>query len=387
MARIENVEVLHIAMPADKSWFERGYDETLVVRITDEDGRVGIGDCYASPHPVKAFIEMPTRDMWSRNAPSMLVGADPLDAAALWNRLYESTIFPGRRGIGIHALSAIDIALHDLAGKQIGAPVYRLLGGARRERLTPYASIFPGLANGRSIRDLMHAMAKQFEQAIDGGFRAVKMELLFWDLVTDRELVDLIKEGRAMVGDDITFAVDFAYRWHSWHDAKWVVDRIADLDVFFAEATLQHDDLEAHARLSDVSPIRICGGEFSQTRWEVREWIERGRVSVVQPGITRAGGFTEMRRIADMAELAGVEVVPLAWHTGITAAAALNFQAITTNVPFIEYFPPYLFDSPVRRHLVSPEPVVEDGHIALPDAPGLGIELNEEVVAKYTVAP
>lgn len=387
MATIAKVEVLHIAMPADRTWFERGFDETLVVRLTDENGLTGIGDCYASPSPVKAFIEMPTRDMWSHNMVDLLVGADPLDTVALWDRLYQATIFPGRRGIALHALSAIDIALHDLAGKQLGLPVYRLLGGARRKQLTPYATIFPGMANGRSVRELMEIIFRQFEAAIGGGFRALKMEVLFYDLVSDRELLELIREGRKALGDDITMAVDFGYRWTSWHDAKWLIDRIAELDIYFAEAPLQHDDLDGHARLAANSPIRICGGEFSQSRWEVREWIERGGVHVVQPGITRAGGFTEMRRIADMAELRSVEMVPLAWHTGITAAAALHFQAITTNTPFFEYFPPYLFDSPIREHLVSPEPVVKDGAIALPTAPGLGITLNEEIVARYTVPP
>ena len=384
-AKIANVEALHIAMPADRTWFERGYDETLVVRITDENGLTGIGDCYASPSPVKAFIEMPTRDMWSHNMVDLLVGADPIDVAALWDKLYHATIFPGRRGIALHAISAIDIALHDLAGKQLGLPVYKLLGGARRPRLTPYATIFPGMANGRGVRDLMDVIFQQFQDAVDGGFRALKMEVLFYELVSDRELVDLIHEGRRALGDDITMAVDFGYRWRSWHDAKWVIDRIADCDVYFAEAALQHDDLAGHARLSEQSPIRIAGGEFSQSRWEVQEWIETGKAAVVQPGITRAGGFTEMRRIADMAELRAVDMVPLAWHTGITAAAALHFQAITTNTPVFEYFPPYLFDSPIRKHLVSPEPVVKDGQIALPERPGLGIELNEEIVSEFTV--
>jgi L-rhamnonate dehydratase len=382
-AKIAEVEVIAVAMPADRTWFENGLDETMVVRITDEDGVQGIGDCYAAPAPVKAFLDMPTMHMWSQNIRSLLIGADPLARATLWDRMYDGTIFPGRRGVGIHAISAVDIALHDLAARQIGQPVWKLLGGNRRPHLTPYATIFPGLAMGRSIRELMAAIEKQFRDVIAGGFRAVKMEVLFYELVTDRELVDLIKEGRAMLGDDITMAVDFGYRWRSWHDAKWVLDRTTDCNIHFAEAPLQHDDLPGHAHLARNSPVRIAGAEFAATRWEVREWIEQGGVNVVQPGITRAGGFTEMMRIAEYADLRAVELVPLAWHTGITAAAALNFQAATINTPLIEYFPPYLFDSPLRHHLVHPEPVVKDGRIALPEGPGLGLTLNEEVLRKY----
>ena len=112
------------------------------------------------------------------------------------------------------------------------------------------------------------------------------MEVMYFDLVTDSELVEAIREGRRMLGDDITMMLDFGYRWRDWHDALWVLRRIEDCNIFFAEATLQHDDLHGHARLSQMSPIRICGAEFAATRWEVREWIETGKVAVVQPDIT-----------------------------------------------------------------------------------------------------
>ena len=118
--------------------------------------------------------------------PARSWSADPIETSALWQKLYHGTFWPGRRGLGIHAISAIDIALHDLAGKQLGVPAYKLMGGARRERLRPYCTIYPGLAQGRSIGEFMREIARQFEAALATGFRAVKMEVLFYDLVTDR---------------------------------------------------------------------------------------------------------------------------------------------------------------------------------------------------------
>jgi L-alanine-DL-glutamate epimerase-like enolase superfamily enzyme len=209
------------------------------------------------------------------------------------------------------------------------------------------------------------------------------MEVLFYELCSDSELIELIKEGRRMIGPEITMAIDFGYRWRHWHDAKYVIDRIADCNIFFCEAPLQHDDIPGHANLTRMSPVRIAGAEFAATRWECREWIEAAGVAVIQPGITRAGGFTEMMRIAEFADQKGVQVVPLAWHTGITAAAALHFQAATINTPAVEYFPVYLFDSPLREHLVSPEAVIADGKIKLPESAGLGVSLNEEIVRSY----
>ena len=190
-----------------------------------------------------------------------------------------------------------------------------------------------------------------------------------------------------MLGDEITLMVDFGYRWRDWHAAKWVLDRVADCDIYFAEATLQHDDLHGHARLAHQCGVRICGAEYAATRWEVREWIEVGRVAVVQPDINRCGGLTEIRRIAEMAVLYGVQVIPHGWKTGITAACGRHFQAATPNAPFFEFLSPELYDSPLRRDLVSPEPRVIDGRMALPEGPGLGITLNEPILEKYAARP
>src|SRR6202022_2940043 len=113
----------------------------------------------------------------------------------------------------------VDIALHDLVGKQLGRPVYQLLGGARRESITPYATIYPGAVKGRTIEQMMDDIADRFARALALGFRAVKMEVLFEDLVDDRELVECIKEGRRLLGTETTMMVDFGYRWLDWRDA------------------------------------------------------------------------------------------------------------------------------------------------------------------------
>ena len=384
MTPIEAIEVIPVVVPGEARDDLDGTVETVIVKIIDADGRYGFGEADAAAGVVKSFLTMPTAHMWSRNigrAPGR--GGSRRDRGALAEDAYEGTFWPGRRGLGIHAMSAVDIALHDLAGKQLGLPAYKLMGGARREKLRPYCTIYPGLAHGRSIRDLMAEIGRQFDKALATGFRAVKMEVLFYDLVSDRELVGLIHEGRRMLGNDILMAVDFGYRWHNWHDAKWVLDRLGDCDIYFAEATLQHDDLAGHARLAATSPIRVCGAEAAATRWEVREWIERGGVAVVQPNIGRGGGLTEIRRIADMCELHGVQVVPHGWKTGITSAVGRHFQAACPAAPLFEYISPAVFPSPLRRELVSPEPQIVDGEMALPTGPGLGVELNEEVVERY----
>jgi L-alanine-DL-glutamate epimerase-like enolase superfamily enzyme len=383
---ITRLDVFPVALPRDEADALDSTVDTVIVQLTDAEGRTGIGEADAPPMAVKAYLEMPTGHLWSQNAAQLLIGADPLEAAALYEKLYQATLYSGRRGLGIHALSAIDMALYDLAGKQIGVPAYKLLGGARREKLRPYCTIYPGLAReGQSVADLMTIVGQQFQSAREIGFRAVKMEVLFYDLVSDAELVELIREGREMLGDDMLMALDFGYRWHHWRDAQWTLERISDCNVFFAEACLQHDDLEGHARLAAVAPMRICGAEFAATRFEVREWIEKGKVDVIQTDISRCGGFTEIRRIAEMCEMTGVDVIPHGWKTGILAHAGLHFQAACPAAPLFEFISPLVYDSPLRRDLVSPEPQVIDGYMELPTAPGLGIDLNMDVVERYLV--
>ncbi len=382
---ITRIEAIPLAVPdADRSDLD-GLVDTIIVKIHDGEGRYGFAETDAPPDLVKAFIETPTAHAWSRNVSEVLVGDDPVEIAALWQRLYEGTFWHGRRGLGLHVIGAIDIALHDLAGKQLGLPAYKLMGGARRQTLKPYCTIYPGLAHGRNVAQLMAEIARQFDKALEIGFRAVKMEVLFYDLVSDAELVGLIRQGRRMLGDGILMGVDFGYRWSRWHDARWVLERVAESDVHFAEATLQHDDLDGHARLAAVSPVRIGGAEAAAGRHEIREWIERGRVAVVQPNITRSGGLTEMARIADMADMSGIDVIPHGWKTGITAAAGRHFQAASPAVPLFEYVSPRVFDSLLRRELTSPEPQIVDGVMALPEGPGLGIDLNEDLVARLRV--
>ena len=384
MSTIAEVEVIPLRAELDAADLDSS-SETVVVRLTDEDSRTGIGEADAPALAVRELVLMEDAHAWSRGLRGILLGRDPFEREALWHDLFEATLYHGRRGLGVHALSAVDVAVHDLAGKQLGRPVYQLLGGARRERIRPYATIWPGTVKGRTLAQMMQTTGDLFERALVAGFRAVKMELFFGDLVTDAELVECIREGRRRVGDDVTLMLDFGYRWSDWRDALRVLARVEECDVFFAEATLRHDDLAGHAKLAARSPIRIGGAEMAATAEECRDWLERGQVDVLQPDVGRCGGLTELRRIAELAASAGAVVVPHAWKTGITVAASAHFHAATPNVPYIELLSPALFDSPLRAELTRPEPELEDGTLPLPTTPGLGIELVDEAVERYRV--
>jgi len=362
-----------------------GSSHTILVEIEDVNGLVGIGEADSSSAAVQAVLMMSNEHRWNWGFTSVLLGEDPVQVRALWNKLAAATLYQGQGGISRHALAAVDIALHDLAGKQLGRPSFHLLGGASRDQLTPYATIWVAPHPDATLRKQTDRTLALMERAVQIGFSAVKMEVVFGDLASDQDLVACIREGRQVVGDAVELLIDFGYRWSDWRDPLWVLSELEDCRLWLAEATLQHSDLEGHARLAQRVQTRIGGAELASSFEECRHWLEIGHIDVLQADITRCGGLTEMRRVADLAAMHGVLVVPHCWKTGINAAAARHFQAATVNAPFVEMLSPELFDSPLRAELVAPEPHVEAGHIPLPTLPGLGVELVPETVARYSV--
>ncbi len=382
---IATVEALIVSVPAEGNAFAEGEEETLLVRVTDENGTYGIGESVCTPKVVKAMVDQETIHFWSQGIGDLLVGADPIEARALYDRIYHGSFYHGRRGTFIQALSAVDIALWDLAGKQLGVPVYKLLGGARTDRIRPYATCYPGDIYDGPMTPIVDEVARQAEVALDQGITAIKVPVLFGRNTTDKQVVEFTAECRRMVGDDIVLALDFGYRWWDWHDAAWTLQRIEDYDIHFAEAPLRHDDLHGHARLAAVSRIRVGGAEFAAGRWEVREWLETGGVTLVQPGVSRAGGFTELMRIAEMCEMYGAQLMPHSFATGITDVANFHLQAASLTIPMVEFRSSRLGPSRLRTELVSPpEPEIVDGYAELPTGPGLGVKLNEDFISKYT---
>ena len=362
-----------------------GSTETLLIEIEDAAGRIGIGEADTASAAARALILMDDVHLWCRGLRSTVLGSDPVQVGGIWDDLARATFLAGPSGIARHALAAVDIALHDLAGKQLGRPAFHLLGGARQPRITPYATCYAGAVGERSLSEMLEATLELLERARGLGFLAVKMEVLFEGAASDREIVACIREGRQVVGEDIDLLVDFGYRWTDWRRALWTLEQVEDCRIYAAEAALPHDDLASHAKLAQRVSTRIGGAEFATTWQECLAWLDIGRVDVVQPDVARAGGFTEMRRIAQSAVERGAMVIPHCWKTGINAAAARHLQAATSNVPFVEMLVPSLWSAPLRDEVVVPEPVLDDGYIALPTAPGLGVELVRSALRTYAV--
>jgi L-rhamnonate dehydratase len=385
--KIQKIECLQLRAPQVNAADCDGAVDTAVIRVTADNGMHGLGETDAPPNAIAALVETPNAHIWSMSIRALLIGENPLEVERLWDKVYEGTIYHARRGLGIMLMSAIDNALHDLRGKILGVPAYQLAGGGLRDKITPYATLFPSMPQGRDWPEMRQACIKLMEEALEVGFRAFKMEMLFYDLIDDRQMVDFIHECRKIAGDKTEFMIDVGYRWKNVNDALWVLRRVEDDKLFFVETPLHTDDLDGLARLADATTTPVAVGEFLQTRHEFRELMDRGHCDVIQPDMGRVGGLTEGLRCARMAGERGLYCVPHAWKTGLTVAATRHFAAAAASCPYAEFFHQDSFPSFLRTNLAVPEVELKDGYWSLPDRPGLGVELDPKTVKAALAAP
>jgi len=370
--KITKVEAIPLRLPDLDGTRADGIQDDVIVRVHTDAGITGIGEADASPEVVKALVDAPVSWARSQGLAGLLIGEDPLHTGRLWDTMYQGTLWMGRGGVTIEAISAVDIALWDITGKALGLPVHTLLGGARRDTVPLYASML--------FEADLGLMRERAERHIADGYRAVKFG---WgpmgpDLATD---IALVRTAREAIGD-AALLVDAGAPWTA-REAIRRVDAFHEYRPFWLEEALASDDLPGWARLTAAARgMRIATGEQETLAGAFRALLEVGHVDVVQPDLARAGGFTQCRRIADLAAANHALCVPHAWKSGILVAASLHFAATLADIPFVEYT---VAPSPLRRDLIRSDVQVANGVARIPQTPGLGVEVNEEVLQRYRV--
>ena len=349
-----------------------GTQDAFLVRIHTDEGHVGIGEADTSPYLARTMIEMPSSHLIARGLREVLVGQDPLQIDRLWHVMYRATYHYGRGGVALHVISAIDMALWDIAGKAAGRPVHDLLGGARLQKVPVYASqVMPETAD--EVRTIAEA-------AVATGYRALKLGWgpLGQDL--DRD-VELLAAARSALGPERTLMVDggMAYTVKS---AIELVQRVEEIGIYWLEEPLAADDYDGYRRMSDAVSVRIAAGEADSGLPPYRALVERGHVDVLQPDLARCGGFTVARGIADLAHERNVEAVPHCFSTGVLVAASLHFVAALERPTWSEYS---VANSPFVSDLLAEPFAFSDGMLEIPVGPGLGIDLNEDLLERMRV--
>jgi L-alanine-DL-glutamate epimerase-like enolase superfamily enzyme len=389
--KVTGIECHVLLAPDFDASFTSSAQDSLVVVIHTDGGVSGVGECDANPWMAKACIEAPGTHTMGLSIKDMLIGSDPFAIGELWQKIYIGTAMNGRRGMVIHALSAVEMALWDLAGKATGQPVHALLGGATRERITPYASLQPA---GKRFEDYRDALCASAERAKALGFRAMKTEVTMngpYAHCGMRESYDrhteVLAAVRKTIGPDVTLMVDVQYLWEDAATCLSVVKDWAEFNAYFLETPIWSDNVGEMAKLVEAAPMPIACGEWLATRFEFAELMDIAKVQVLQPDVGRVGGIGEAKIVCDMAKARGRTIVPHCWKTGISISGTAHLAFVTDHCAFIEYLPPQLCHERLRRELAHEELFLEkDGTIPLPTKPGLGVEVDWDVVRRYTVA-
>lgn len=352
----------------------------VVVRVETDSGLVGWGECCTgsefgeAAHSVAQIIEKGLR-------PNLL-GEDPLQYRRVWDRLYSFMEWYGRRGIGIFALSGIDTALVDLAGKSLDVPAHVLMGGRYRDEVDLYASLLFDM-------DDPDATARKAVAYVRDGYFGVKYG---WGMSRTRPFgvhaekdENIVARIREEIGVETKLMVDVG-RYVNWTVpyAISMAKRLQKYDIFWLEEALPQDSIQGFEELTSSVDVTIAAGEGYQTLFDFRQMLVSGALDLIQPDPSKLGGISEAKRVIELARIFERPWVPHNWSTAINTAASLQLVASSPDGFLLEYKKE---PNPLVHKLLKHELRVEHGKMKVPTEPGLGIEVDEDVVTEYSVGP
>lgn len=339
---------------------------TLIVVDTDA-GVQGWGSVFTNDELVQASLKV---------LEPLYRDESALEPERVSEKLHQNTFWMGRGGSLTHTISGIDIALWDILGKATGQPVGRLLGGRYRTRVRPYASL---------LMDTPDRLRDHLAQVQAQGFRAFKMGWGPFGRVDARLDEEIVRTARETVGADALLMVDAGGSDAYWPNGyKWALrtaEMLADYDVDWFEEALHPDALEDYVQLRRLAPVPIAGGEVLTRRQSFQPWLQAGAFDIVQPDVTKVGGISEERRIGWMAQENGVRFIPHGWNTALGLAADLHLSAAFPTTDLVEYITgsPY-----IDRLVVGGWQLDADGMLAIPETPGLGVEIDLDAVERFS---
>lgn len=338
-----------------------------LIAVHTEDGIIGHGSAFTNGGLVEAALKV---------LEPLYRGENALEPERVTEKLHQNTFWMGRGGTLTHAISGIDIALWDVLGQALGQPVARLLGGIYRNRVMPYCSML--MEEPGRMGDVAAAYRSK-------GFRAFKIGWGPFGLGGAKCDEAIVRAARAAIGNDARLFVDAGASNAYWpHGLKWALRSarmLADYGVEWFEEPLKPDAIDDFVELRRQSPVAIAGGEVLTRRQSFTPWLVRGAFDIVQPDATKVGGISEQRRIAWMAEEFGVRYIGHGWNTAVGVAADLQIAAALPHTDIVEFIGGSVY---VDGLLTDPFQLDAEGRLEIPMAPGLGVRLDPERVARYS---
>ena len=356
-----------------------GHGYSLFVKIFTDEGIEGLGECIHGGDGVAMLVA----DMGE-----MIKGRNPLDVDRLFESIRHRYIFNGAlAGNVVTSMTGIEIALWDLAGKAMGQPVYRLLGGKFRDRIRLYCDCHAGRD------DSPESYAERAKEVVSMGFNAIKFDIdnarsphkldeFNWSVTPGElaEMVDKVSAVREAVGPEVDVAIDMHGRYDT-HSAIRVAQAVEEFNLMWLEEPVPPENVDAMLEVKRSSRTPICAGENLYLRWGFRDLIEKQAVDVIMPDLPKCCGLSEGRKIANMAE---VYYIPLAPHNVCGPLGTIASCHTCVSVPNFLVLEWHWVDRPHWQELVEADPpLIQDGYITVPDRPGLGVDFNEDAARRY----
>ena len=372
--KITGIETFQLSSPLERpfGWSQNWIDHRGVnlVKVSTDDGIVGWGEGVGGEIVEKLLAPM-------------LVGQDPTNRIGLWQRMFHA-LYNGNNAVGLggSAISAVDTALWDITGKALGQPIYNLLGGKIRDRVAVYAT---GLYYTEG--EFPTRLLDEARGYVEAGFLGMKTKVGGLPMDEDVNRVAALREA---IGPDVKLMVD-ANQAYNATSAIRIGRRLEEYDIVWFEEPVNAQDIEGYLQVKSALPMAIAGGENLRTRYEFSQFLARRAYDIAQPDVVNVGGITEMRNVAMTANTHGIQLNPHVWGSPVMIAASLHVAATLppcppsgTPEPFVQE-PVMEFDrtpSVIREGLMESPFDQVDGYLAVPDGPGLGVDIDEDAVRR-----
>ncbi len=356
-----------------QGWVERR--SSMIVEIVTDEGVTGWGEslCHGlqPPEIAASFVEFCFKPL--------LLGRDPFDVEVLWEEMYNRTRPFGQAGAAVNAISGVDIALWDVIGRSLGKPIHQLIGGAFRSEVVPYATGFYRIAGERYPQ----AAIEEAKRHLAAGFGAFKLKTGF-GVLRDIEYVHAVRQA---VGPEVCIMMDANCAYNA-STARRILLECESARIHFFEEPLAPENIEGYRELKNLTATYLACGENVFGKIGYRDWISTGAADIMQPDLMSSGGFTECKKIAALAQAWGVMLIPHVWGSGIGLAASLQFIASLPPAPLSLHpeEPMLEYDQsahPFREDLIFNAIAMRDGRVPIPQKPGIGVEVNRDVIEQY----
>ena len=363
-----------------------GVEPLPILKVHTDEGITGISEMFRVP-PGVARSTLVGKDSFFG---STFLGIEIFHPESIWNRLYNKMLHSNRRGWAMRCLGALDVALWDIYGKFLNQPVYQLLGGGERnsfqsgekksitaEKIYPYATI---VSDSWEPEIVLKQQVERCEKLASEGFSAFKIEPMHSSHET---IIELTRLARKALGPTPKIALDVGYGFNDYNSALWVAERIKEYDVYFFETPFPIDFIDAYSRLSAKTNIPLAMGEHASSKFEFFDMMDRGGVTICQPYASNCGGLTECKRIVEHVEIRGNLLIPGNWSTQILGMANNHLATFSPISPYVEYAPAQIYKSPLRSEIQRLSTPVVNGKIDIPNKPGIGIEMPEDLMNSF----